>query len=176
VPPGPPPKVPTDDLPSSVNEATVEAMMDNLRRLVGYEEQRLSSLATRGSALAGFAGLATAVISTSDVGTLPLASRILLAIAVIGLVIAAAGVVLGMLTARDGTIQSTRQVALYTDPQAQSVPPARINVQIVDILIRRLDGLRHQNAARAMWLNRSALSLVFSVVLAAIAALIRLFA
>jgi len=150
--------------------------MDNLRRLVAYEEQRLSSLTTRGSALAGFAGLATAVISTSDVATMPLASRILLAIAVIGLVIAAAGVVLGILIAREGTIQSTRQVALYTDVQAQSVPPERINVQIVDILIKRLDGLRKQNAARALWLKISALSLVGSVVLAAIAALIRLFA
>jgi hypothetical protein len=172
---GPAPEIPKDDLPETADERTIEAMLDNLRRLVSYEEQRLQSLTTRGSGLAGFAGLATAVISIGEVNSLPLAGRILLAAAAGGLVAAAAGVVLGMLTARGGTIQSTRQLALYRETAYQAVSPARVNLQIIDILITRLEGLREQNAVRAMWLNRSALVLVVSVLLAATAAVVRLF-
>jgi hypothetical protein len=123
------------------------------------------------------AGLATAVISAGGSNTsFPLASKVLFSAAVVGLVITAAGVVFGMLTARGGTIQSTRQLALYRDIKYQSVSPARVKVQMIDTLIRRLDGLRSQNRIRAMWLNRSAFALVISVVFAATAAVIRFFA
>lgn len=176
-PTGPEPQIPRDDLAKTVNTDTVEAMLDNLRRLVAYEEQRLSSLTTRGSGLAGLSGLATAVLSAAGSNSaLPLASKMLFTAAVAGLVFTAAGVVLGMLTARGGSIQSTRQLALYRDAAYQSVSPARVNVQIIDTLIRRLEGLRNQNRTRAMWLNRSALALVVSVILAATAAVISFFA
>lgn len=174
---GPTPEVPADDLPETVNEETVAAMLDNLRRLVAYEEQRLNSLTTRGVGLAGFAGLATAVLSAVNIsGAAPDASKVLVSAAIFGLVVVVAGVVLGMLTARGGTIQSTRQLALYMNTAYQSVAPARVNIQIVDTLIRRLEGLRSQNRSRASWLNRSALALVLSVSFAAMAAVIRFFA
>lgn len=151
-------------------------MLDNLRRLVAYEEQRLNSLTTRGSGLAGFAGLATAVIVAGSDGAIPLASKILLTASVVGLVFAAGGVVLKILPPRKTTIQSLAQLRLYRATLYQSVAPARVEVQTIDILIDRLEGLRKQNKARAEWLNRSARALVVAVLLASIAAVIRLFA
>jgi len=174
-PTGPVPEVPKDDLPRTTNASTVEALLDNLRRLVAYEEQRLNSLTTRGSALAGFSGVGTAVIAAGSAANLPLSVKILLVAAAVSLVFVASGVVIGMLATRPATIQSTRQVALYREPGYQAVSSARVQVQMIDILISRLDGMRKQNHERATWLNRSALVLVVAVVLAAAAAAVRLF-
>jgi hypothetical protein len=169
------PGVPLEsELPAGLNPATVEALLDNLRRLVAYEEQRLNSLTTRGSALAGFAGIGTAVIAAGSGGGLPLVVKLLLLLSAIGLVFVAGGVVLGMLATRTATIQSTRQVALYKETGYQRVSPARVQVQMIDILIRRLSAMRDQNNERATWLNRSALALVVAVTLAALAAALRL--
>lgn len=151
-------------------------MLDNLRRLVAYEEQRLNSLTTRGSGLAGFAGLATAVIAAGNDSTIPLASKILLIAAVIGLVFAAGGVVLKILPTRGATIQSLAQLRLYREMPYQTVSPARVEYQMIDILIERLGGLREQNKSRAKWLNRSARALVAAVFLAAVSTVIRFFA
>lgn len=170
------PEVPEEDLPADTNAETVAALLDNVRRLVAYEEQRLNSLTTRGSALAGFAGVGTAVIAAGTEGSLPLAVKILLVLAAGGLVFVAAGVVIGMLATRQATIQSLRQVGLYVEPGYWSVKPARVQVQMIDILIKRLRAMRQQNADRATWLNRSALALVVSVFLAALASALRLFA
>jgi hypothetical protein len=170
------PTIPADDLPRSVNERTVVAMLDNLRRLVASEEQRLNSLTTRGSGLAGFAGLATAVIVAGDDGGIPLASKILLTVSVAVLVLAAGGVVLKILPPRKTTIQSLDELRLYRATLYQSVSPARVEVQIIDILITRLERLRNQNKARAEWLNFSARALVTAVLLAATAAVVRFFA
>lgn len=170
------PDIPREDLPSTINGKTVEALLDNLRRLVAYEEQRLNSLTTRGSALAGFAGVGTAVIAAGSEGDLPVVVKILLGVSAVGLVFVAGGVVLGMLATRSTTIQSTMQVSLYRKPGYQEVSPARVQIQMIDILIERLKGLRAQNQMRAAWLNRSALGLIVSVSLAAAAALVRLFA
>lgn len=170
------PTVPEDDLPKSVNERTIASMLDNVRRLVAYEEQRLNSLTTRGSGLGGFAGLATAVIVAGSGGGMPLFSEILLTASVGCLLIAAGGVVLKIVPTREATIQSLAQLRLYRATRNQSVPPARIEVQMIDILIERLEGLRAQNKARARWLNRSATALGAAVLLAATAAVIRFFA
>lgn len=170
------PDIPKEDLPDTTNAKTVEALLDNLRRLVAYEEQRLNSLTTRGSALAGFAGVGTAVIAAGSEGSLDLAVKVLLAVSAAGLVFVAGGVVLGMLATRSTTIQSTMQVSLYRQPGYREVSPARVQIQMIDILIGRLKGLRAQNQTRAAWLNRSALGLIASVALAATAALVRLFA
>lgn len=171
------PPIPSDDLPDSVDGATVEAMLENVRRLVAYEEQRLSALTTRGSGLVGLSGLATAVISAagSD-AAFPLVSKVLFVGAMAGLIFVAAAVVLGMMTPRPGTIQSTRRLALYTDPAYQSVSPERVKVQMLDSLVKRLKGLREQNKLRAMWLSRSALVFVVAVTLTALASVIRFFA
>jgi hypothetical protein len=172
---GPAPEVPGDDLPSTTSAKTVEALLDNLRRLVAYEEQRLTSLTTRGSALAGFSGVGTAVIAAGSAADLPLSVKVLLVASAVSLVFVAGGVVIGMLATRPATIQSTRQVALYREPGYQAVSPARVQVQMIDILITRLDCMRTQNHERATWLNRSALVLVAAVLLAAAAAVVRLF-
>ena len=168
---------PKDNLSKAVNEETIEAMLENLRRLVAYEEQRLTSLTTRGSGLAGLSSVAAAVLSAAGSASgLPLASRILFVGAIAGLVFTVGGVVLGMVTTREATIQSTRQVALYRDPSIRHVSPARIKVQIIDVLIDRLEALRDQNLIRAAWLNRCALALAISVFLAGCAAVIKFFA
>lgn len=176
VPTGQPPTVPADDLPAGTDGKTVEAMLDNVRRLVAYEEQRLSSLTSRGSALLGLSGLATAVLGAAGSNAaFPLGSKVLFALSIVALVFTAAAIVLGMLAARGGTIQSTRQLELYRDPGYQRVSPARVQVQILDSLLRRLEGLREQNRRRAMWLNRGALSVAVAVLLAASAGVIRFF-
>jgi hypothetical protein len=159
-----------------VDERTVAAMVDNLRRLVAYEEQRLNSLTTRASGLAGFAGLATAVIAAGNDGKMPLASEILLIASAAALLLAATGVVLKILPTREATIQSLPQLSFYTERTCQSVPPARIEVQMIDILFKRLRMLRKQNRGRAKWLNRSARALVVGVFLAAAATVISFFA
>jgi hypothetical protein len=174
-PSGPPPGIPKDDLPSSTNPETVVALLDNLRRLVAYEEQRLNSLTTRGAALAGFAGAGTAVIAAGSQESLPTAVKVLLVLAAALLVFVVAAIVLGVLSTWRATIQSTRQVALYREAGYQTVSPARAQVQIIDVLIPRLDDLRKQNHKRAAWLNRASLALAVAVLLVAVAGAIRLF-
>lgn len=164
-----------DDLPAEVNEDTVAAMLDNLRRLVAYEEQRLGSLNTRGSALAGFAGVGTAVIASDGGGGLPLGIKVLLVLAAVSLLFAAGAVVLGMFTTKPAAIQSTRQVSQYGEQAYRIVKPARVQVQMVDALIARLADLRSQNLERATWLDRAALALILAVFLASTAAAFRLF-
>ncbi|HEU5063647.1 MAG TPA: hypothetical protein VFT79_10930 [Solirubrobacterales bacterium] len=175
-PSGPMPDIPRDDLPESTNPKTVEALLDNLRRLVAYEEQRLSSLTTRGAALAGFAGVGTVVIAADDQEHLPVVAKVLLVLAAAGLVFTAAAIVLGVLSTWRATIQSTRQVSLYREPGYRTVSPARVQVQMIDVLIPRLEALRAQNHERATWLNRASLALVVAVFLASVAGAIRLFA
>jgi hypothetical protein len=174
-PSGPAPEIPREDLPASTKPETVAALLDNLRRLVAYEEQRLNSLTTRGSALAGFAGVGTAVLAAGSEEHLPLAVKVLLIMAATGLIFVAAAVVVGMLATRRATIQSTRQVSLYRDPGYQAVTPPRVQVQMIDVLITRLEDLRAQNRERATWLNRASLILVLAVLLAAAAGTVRLF-
>lgn len=174
-PTGPMPEIPKDDLPESTNPETVEALLDNLRRLVSYEEQRLNSLTARGSALAGFAGVGTAVIVAGSQEDLPLVVKVLLILAAAGLVFTAAAVVVGVLATWRATIQSTRQVSLYREPGYQSVSPARVQIQMIDVLITRLEDLRAQNHERAAWLNGASLALVLAVLLAAVAGAVRLF-
>lgn len=130
---------PSKDGPvAGVNERTVTAMLENLRVLVAYEEQRIASLTSRGAGLAGFAGLATAVIAAGSDDVLPLASKVLLAGAVLGLVLAAAGVVLGVMATRDGQIESLDSVASYEDADAQSLPTAQLETQTIEALLKRL--------------------------------------
>jgi hypothetical protein len=174
-PSGPMPEVPREDLPSSTNQDTVEVLLDNLRRLVAYEEQRLNSLTTRSSALAGFAGAGTAVIAAGSSTHLALAVKVLLVAAAAGLVFSTAAVVVGVIATQQATIQSTRQVSLYREQGYREVTPARVKIQMIDVLITRLEQLRAQNQVRATWLNRASLSLAAAVLLAGVAGAVRLF-
>jgi hypothetical protein len=174
-PSGPPPEVPEEDLPEGTNEKTVAALLENLRLLVAYEEQRLNSLTTRASALAGFAGAGTALIAAGSGGHLALGVKLLLLLAAAALVFTAAAVVIGVLATHQATIQSTRQVSLYRVPSYWQVNPARVQKQTIDVLVTRLTDLRSQNQVRATWLNRASLALTGAVVFAAVAGAVRLF-
>jgi hypothetical protein len=151
-------------------------MVENLRCLVAHEEQRLASLTTRGAGFAGFAGLATAVIATASDDVLPLAAKILFVVAASGLVLVAAGIVLGTMATREGKVQSLADVARYRDPASQTLPREQLEITIIDALLERLEALRAGNGARAAWLDRAARLLVVSVLFAAAAAVVRFFA
>lgn len=158
------------------NDATLGVMLENLRHLVASEEQRLASLTTRGAGLAGFAGLATAVIAAGSDDVLPLGSKILLAGAVLGLVLAGAGVVLRVMATRDGQAQELGELREYEDLASQGLPSSQIQSRTIQALLKRLAALRKSNGERADWLDRSAKLLAVAVLFAAFATVVRLFA
>jgi hypothetical protein len=109
-------------------------------------------------------------VAGSNTDSIPQVSKLLLVAAVVALVFAAGGVVFKILPTREATIQSIAQLELYRYTLTQSVSPARVEHQIIDILIKRLAALRDQNKARARWLNISAKALGLAVLLAAVSA------
>jgi hypothetical protein len=166
-----------EELEATARAETIEAMLDNLRRLVAYEEQRAANLVARGIGLAGFTGLTTAVLAAARLdSSLPCIGKVFVGIALVLLVGAAATVVLGLLMTRVAPSQSTRQVSLYTEEGYRRVSAARVQVQIIDTLTRRLAGLRAANRSRAAWVNRALLAIVLAVLSAAGAAMARLVA
>jgi hypothetical protein len=94
--------------PPSINPETVEALVANVRGLIDDEERRSSSLMSRGSGLAGFAGIILALAgvaarSTTGLGDLlgPIVSA-LSAAAFVSLALAVVIVVVGLLVPRSG--------------------------------------------------------------------------
>ena len=118
----------------------------------------------------------TTTRSTGTDSSAPLLSKALLVAAVAGLVLAAGGVVLKILPPRESVIQSLAQLRLYRETDYQSVSPERVEYQMIDIMITRLEMLRAQNRSRAEWLSRSARALVVAVLLAALSSVVGLFA
>lgn len=164
------PDVPTDNLAPSANEDTIRALLEHIRILVAFDENRATQLVARGTGLIGFASIAVAVLTVGGANQrLTSTSRILIALAVGLLIFCVGAVVLGIFATREMRHHGMRQIRLYRNSDYWTLTPGRVQVQMLDALVGRLDTLRAANRLRASWLNRAALALVFAVVCAGLA-------
>lgn len=167
------PDIPADSLAPDANEDTIRVLLEHVRILVAFDESRATQLVARGTGLVGFASVAVAVLTVGGVNQrLTSVSQILIALAT-GLLICCVGaVVLGIFATRPMRHHGMRQIRLYREKEYWILTPGRVQVQMLDALIGRLDTLRAANRLRASWLNRAALALVFAVVCAGLAAMV----
>lgn len=170
---GPAPAVPTDRLNADADADTIRVLLDHVRILVAYDEQRANQLVARGTGLIGFASIGVAVLTVgSKSQNFAIASRIFIALAIVLLIFCVGSIVLGIFATRPVRHQSIRQIRLYANKEYWTLPPGRVQVQMLDSLVRRLDTLRESNRVRASWLNRAALALVLAVTSAGLASTI----
>lgn len=168
---GPAPIVPVDSLPANARDDTIAVLLEQVRNLVGYEEQRANQLASRGTGLVGFASVATAVLAVAAANTKrPVIVDSFIGLAALSLTLCVAMVVFGIFATRPVSNHGLRQIRLYAKPAYWMLSPGRVQVQMLDSLVRRLDTLRRANRARATWLNRAAMALMVAVSCAALAA------
>ena len=136
---------------TAIQPETVEALVQNVRGLITDEEQRASSLMSRGSGLAGFAGIILALAgvaarSTNELGGVlaPLVVGLASA-AFVSLALAVVIVVVGLLVPRGRLVVSAAELRLYgTDDVLSS---DRVIVQRVFLrgLMRSLQAERRSN-------------------------------
>lgn len=135
----------------SIQPDTVEALVQNVRGLMTDEEQRASSLMSRGSGLAGFAGviLALAGAAATSVngyhGTLGIVLTGLSAAALVSLALAVVAVVVGLLLPPVGVWVGTGELAKYTTRRVASQNRVVVQATFLGDLVDSLEHERRQN-------------------------------
>ena len=144
----------------AIQPETVEALVQNVRGLITDEEQRASSLMSRGSGLAGFAGVILALAGVGARSTHGLGGLLrtivvgLASAAFVSLALAVVIVVVGLLVPRGRLVVSAAEFTLYADDVLSS---DRVVVQRVFLrgLMRSLQDERRSNKRGAAALRVS---------------------
>jgi hypothetical protein len=143
----------------AIQPETVEALVQNVRGLITDEEQRASSLMSRGSGLAGFAGIILALAgvgarSTHGLGGLlrPIVVS-LSAAAFVSLALAVVIVVLGLLVPRRGASVSMDEIRQYPTNAMASEDRVIVQGAFLRGLVRALEDERRRNHQRSVALR-----------------------
>jgi hypothetical protein len=162
----------TSELPP---EATVDALVETVRDLLGSEEARATGLNTRGSGLAGFVGLIVSItvgfgqralaVKVADAWKITAAALFVLALVI--LVATVAATVLRVLLPQSYRSIATAEVRRYATRALVSQPKVMVQGRVLRGLIEALATERLRNDAKAIWLRRSYIALVVGLALAA---------
>jgi hypothetical protein len=142
-----------------INAETVTSLLGNVRELLRDEDQRASGLNTRGSGLAGFAGIILALTGVAAKtggslhGTLRDAVAAMAAAALVFLVLAVLVATFGVLLPTSGTSIAMSEVRRYPTYEFISQPRVMIEGATLRGLIRALDRERARNHVKAIWLR-----------------------
>lgn len=159
--PSEPPAPIEGEVPTSIEDETVEVVLEAIRELLQGEDRRADSLNSRGTGLGGFAGIIVS-LSSGLAGQLvnrrieSLPASLLLGASVVVLVLAIALLLFGVLRTRSVLTTSIEEVQLYLDQRFLEKPPTWARGRIVATLAIRLAEQRRRNDAKATWLNRAA--------------------
>lgn len=135
----------------AIQPETVEALVQNVRGLITDEEQHASSLMSRGSGLAGFAGIILALAgvaarSTSGLGS-PFGAIVvgLSAGAFVSLALAVIVVVVGLLVPRGRLVFSATEIRRYPTNDVMSKDRVSVQSLFLRALVRSLELERKRN-------------------------------
>lgn len=178
-PPAGPIEIPPGDVPDGVQRETVEVVLENVRELLVQEDTRAQSLHTRGTGIAGFAGIIVSLLA-AIAQDLPAATRggserdVVVVFFVIGLILLVAAVLtvlFGVLRTRTITTIGIREVDAYLRKDYVSKSATWVRGRTMATLNKALVTERLQNNRRSAWLNRGGLLLASAIVAVAVAGL-----